>query len=324
MTQRDIWRHIVKKKYFMQPGPPIHGESNVKTSSTSQLEAPALSSAAHVCEKTTGSGRKLHLEDDNGSTWFTASRQATSWFSHLSNRPRANGPRKGIVKQFTFVAGAGISVARAQALRFLSGDEFTPEPEVIEDQKLFMKATKNARQQDFKEVTDELPIYDQFTFEFYIYLAPAQRATEGLRRATADRVRAAAAEIAAIQEREGRRFGPIASHHLAVHVARQPEGAPIAVPDANTTQQAIALDRAAAALSDEHDEIEEDAVEIEVELFGAWVKVRVKRSTLRTALRLPQHDIFSRGIFHGFQPEAMMPQGTVVPNSDHAAPANDE
>ncbi|KAE8979556.1 hypothetical protein PR003_g27641 [Phytophthora rubi] len=263
--------------------------------------------------------------------------------------PRANGPRKGIVKQFTFVAGAGFSVARAQALRFLSGDEFTPDPEVIEDQNLFMKATKNARQQDFKEVTEsnfwellkrrwacitdndiltmassELPIYDQFTFEFYIYLAPAQRATEGLRRATADRVRAAAAEIAAIQEREGRRFGPIASHHLAVHVARQPEGAPISVPNDNTTQQAIALDRAAAALSVEHDEIEEDAVEIEVELFGAWVKVRVKRSTLRTALRLPQHDIVSRGIFHGFQPEAMMPQGTDVPDSDHAAPANDE
>ncbi|KAE9045039.1 hypothetical protein PR003_g3350 [Phytophthora rubi] len=77
--------------------------------------------------------------------------------------------------------------------------------------------------------SSELPIYDQFTLEFYIYLAPAQRAMEGLRRATADRVRAAAAEITAIQEREGRRFGPIASHHLAVHVARQPEGAPIAV-----------------------------------------------------------------------------------------------
>ncbi|KAE9034689.1 hypothetical protein PR003_g17582 [Phytophthora rubi] len=68
--------------------------------------------------------------------------------------PRANGPRKGIVEQFTFVAGSGFLVARAQALRFLSGDEFPPEPEVIEDQKLFMKATKNARQQDFMEVTE--------------------------------------------------------------------------------------------------------------------------------------------------------------------------
>ncbi|KAE9321155.1 hypothetical protein PF008_g17869 [Phytophthora fragariae] len=172
--------------------------------------------------------------------------------------------------------------------------------------------------------SSELPIYDQFTFEVYIYLVPAQRVTVGLRRATADRVRAAAAAIAAIQEREGRRFGPIASHYLAVHVARQPEGAPIAVPDDDTMRQAIALGHAAAALSDEHDEIEEDAVEIEVELFGAWVKVRVKRSTLRTELRLPQHDIFSRGIFHGFQPEAMMPQGTDVPDSGQAAPVNDE
>ncbi|KAE9027458.1 hypothetical protein PF006_g2245 [Phytophthora fragariae] len=70
--------------------------------------------------------------------------------------PRANGPRKGIVKQFTFVAGSGFSVARAQALRFLSGNEFSPEPEVIEDKKLFMKATKNAREQDFKEVAVKL------------------------------------------------------------------------------------------------------------------------------------------------------------------------
>ncbi|KAJ8569268.1 hypothetical protein ON010_g5992 [Phytophthora cinnamomi] len=67
------------------------------------------------------------------------------------------------------------------------------------------------------------------------------------------------------------------------------------------------------------DEHEEDAVEIEVELFGAWVKIQVKRSSLRAALRLPQHDIFSRGIFHGFQPEMMMPQGSDIPDSDHNA-----
>ncbi|KAG6603117.1 uncharacterized protein IUM83_17535 [Phytophthora cinnamomi] len=148
----------------------------------------------------------------------------------------------------------------------------------------------------------------------------ARRVAEGIRRATADRVRAAAAEIVVLQEREGRRLDPIATHHLAVHHARQPEGAPLTVPSDNTMRQVLALDAAAEAVQGGVDEHEEDAVEIEVELFGAWVKIRVKRSSLRAALRLPQHDIFSRGIFHGFQPEMMMPQGSDIPDLDYNAP----
>ncbi|KAG3080956.1 hypothetical protein PI125_g20289 [Phytophthora idaei] len=161
-------------------------------------------------------------------------------------------------------------------LRFLSGEEFSAEPEVIENGKAFMKATKNARQQDFKEVskssfwellkhrwsfianTDVLTMApstlhpsEQFTFDVFVYLAPAPRFTDGLRQAIADRVRAAAAEIA----------------------------------------QAMALNAAAETVAEEQVETEEDVDEVEVKLFGIWVKIRVKRSSLRAALGLPQHGI---------------------------------
>ncbi|KAF4040050.1 hypothetical protein GN244_ATG07705 [Phytophthora infestans] len=99
---------------------------------------------------------------------------------------------------------------------------------------------------------------------------------EGIRRATADRVRAAAREIAALQDRESQTFGPIATHHLAVHHARQPEGTALNVPADKTMRQALALDEATATLASAPSETEDDAAEIKVELFGVWVKIRVK------------------------------------------------
>ncbi|OWY99744.1 hypothetical protein PHMEG_00029206 [Phytophthora megakarya] len=255
---------------------------------------------------------------------------------------RLKGPRKGIAKRFEFVAEEGFAVARAKILQLMTGSEFGAGRTVIEDENVFIKATKNARQQDFKTlsatnfseilnrrwacITDddiavlasnEKPIYAQFVFEFYVYLAPIAKSTDGIRRATADRVRVAAAEIAALEVEGGERFGPIATHHLAVHHARQPEGTPLLVPEDNTMRQAQALDATMEALQGENNELDSDVVDIEVELFGMWVKVRVKRSSLRAALRLPQHDIFTRGIFHGFQPEAMMPRGEDVSDTDH-------
>ncbi|EGZ11942.1 hypothetical protein PHYSODRAFT_336432 [Phytophthora sojae] len=253
---------------------------------------------------------------------------------------RSRSPRKGIRKSLTFVVAAGFDVARAKIFRLLPGAEFGPNPSAIE-------ATKNARQKDFKIlsvsnleellkrrwacITDddivalasnEEPINTQFAFEFFVYLAPVVWPTDGIRRATADRVRAAAAEIVTLQAEGRERFVPIATHHLAIHRARQPEGTPFAIPEDNTMQQARALDAVVAALEDTAAELEEDVVEIEVKLFGTWVKMRVKRSTLREAVGLPQHDIFTRGIFHGFRPEAMMPQGEDVPDEDHQMSEN--
>ncbi|KAG3216093.1 hypothetical protein PC129_g13040 [Phytophthora cactorum] len=61
---------------------------------------------------------------------------------------RGNDPRKGVVKPFKFVAEEGLSVTKAQMLTFLSGEEFDADPEFLENGNVFMKATKNARQQD--------------------------------------------------------------------------------------------------------------------------------------------------------------------------------
>lgn len=62
-----------------------------------------------------------------------------------------------------------------------------------------------------------------------------------------------------------------------------------------------------------------DYGELEVLLFGAWVKIPVRVSS-HAALRHPQHDIFSIGIFHGYTPEVAEPRGDDVPDSDHIEP----
>lgn len=41
-------------------------------------------------------------------------------------------------------------------------------------------------------------------------------------------------------------------------------------------RQALALDEATATLASAPSETEDDAAEIKVELFGVWVKIRVK------------------------------------------------
>ncbi|KAG4045986.1 hypothetical protein PC123_g18622 [Phytophthora cactorum] len=255
---------------------------------------------------------------------------------------RLKGPRKRIAKRFQFKLSEDFAVTRATIFQLMTEAEFGRNPDVIEDENVFFKGTKNARQQDFKALSatnfGELlrrrwacitegditamasnadPIYRQFVFEFFVYLAPVAKPTDGIRRATADRVRAAAAEIAALQAQGNERLGPIATLHLAIHYAGQPEGAALVVPDDNTMEQARDLNAAAEAIREADHEPDHDVVETEVELFGAWVKIRAKRSSLRAALRLPQHDIFTRGIFHGFPPDAMMPQGEDIPDTDH-------
>lgn len=96
------------------------------------------------------------------------------------------------------------------------------------------------------------------------------------------------------------------------------------MPTTNTIQQTLGLDSAAESVPNEQVEVEEDAVTINVERFDAWAKLRAKPSSRRAALRLPQHDIVSHGIFHGFQPEAMMPQSLYIPDTIHNARTNDE
>ncbi|KAG3110060.1 hypothetical protein PI124_g8083 [Phytophthora idaei] len=201
------------------------------------------------------------------------------------------GPRKGIAKRFQFKLSEGFAVTRAKISQLMTEAEFGRNPEVIEDENIFFKGTKNARQQDFKALSttnfgELLRRRWACITEVFVYLAPVAKPTDGIRRATADRVRAAAAEIAALQAQGNERLGPIATHHLAIYYARQPEGAALVVPDDNTMEQARALDAAAEAIREADHEPDHNMVEIEVELFGAW-------------------------------PDAMMPQGEDIPDTDH-------
>ncbi|KAF4032812.1 hypothetical protein GN244_ATG15322 [Phytophthora infestans] len=154
----------------------------------------------------------------------------------LRTRKRANGSWKEAAKRFKFVAGGGLPVAKAQMPMFLSDDEFGAVPEIKENGNVLTKATNNAR--GVKQP------YEQFTLELFLYLALASRFAERLRRVTTDRVRAEAAEIAASQQQENSRFGSIAKHHLAVHIARLLDGTAVPAPNDNTMQQAMALDAA--------------------------------------------------------------------------------
>lgn len=142
----------------------------------------------------------------------------------------------------------------------------------------------------------DIHLCDVFKFEFFIYI-PQDAPPTTIHRATAGRISESAIAIAAVQQ-SNPQFPrvPIATHHLTIHHARQPSGTPVVLPTDNTTRQAIALDQMAAALPS-HEQIEGDDVEVEVKLFGHWIQITIQLSSLRTALNLPQYDIFSAGIF---------------------------
>lgn len=132
-----------------------------------------------------------------------------------------------------------------------------------------------------------------FEFEFFVYIEPQKKNSSTLRRTTTSRIAVVAQEVSIMQQERGISLGPIAAHHIAVHRARQPDGTPIDIPTDNTTRQAQALDAAIRELPPLRGGDASDVAEIEVQLFGAWVSIPVRISTLRRALRLPQHDIFS-------------------------------
>lgn len=41
---------------------------------------------------------------------------------------------------------------------------------------------------------------------------------------------------------------------------------------------------------------------IRMEINGSWTEFRVDVASLREALRLPAHNIYTAGIYHGFEP----------------------
>ncbi|KAG2821823.1 hypothetical protein PC116_g8035 [Phytophthora cactorum] len=114
------------------------------------------------------------------------------------------GPRKGIAKRFQFKLSEGFAVTRAKIFQLMTEAEFGRNPEVIEDENIFFKGTKNARQQDFKALSttnfgELLRRRWACITEVFVYLAPVAKPTDGIRRAAADRVKAPATESEALQ-----------------------------------------------------------------------------------------------------------------------------
>ncbi|KAJ0397712.1 hypothetical protein ATCC90586_008129 [Pythium insidiosum] len=91
------------------------------------------------------------------------------------------------------------------------------------------------------------------------------------------------------------------TNHLVLTHGRQPDSTPIQLSDDNTARQARALDDAIRT-AETASEDDSDVSTIEVEIAGIWLRLPVRVLSPRAALRLPQHDMFTRDSFHGFTP----------------------
>ena len=85
-------------------------------------------------------------------------------------------------------------------------------------------------------------------------------------------------------------------------LARRPEGTEFTISSDNSTRQAQAFDDARQEIIDENKDEGENTIRknIQLEINGTWVDVGVDIASLREALGLPPHDLFSQGIFPGY------------------------
>jgi len=238
-------------------------------------------------------------------------------------------PRGGEILDFKVKISEGLDVAKAKVLSFVR--RTLPAAQLISED-LYFKKSKGAPQSQYVILTDEnfvsmtkkrwdlIPLRDVtdwatkeqktvlegFVFETFMYIhkRPTENIPTGLRRAsTAGRIEASARQIREYEERNNVQFGPITRQHIAIHQARQPEGAEFAMPDDNTTRQAQFLDERRqdmARTREEEGDNDRHHKKIKIRFSGGWVDVEVDVTSLRAALGLPSHDIFQEGIFHDY------------------------
>ncbi|KAE8979880.1 hypothetical protein PF002_g14625 [Phytophthora fragariae] len=203
------------------------------------------------------------------------------------------------------------------------------------DPSIYLRRTKNDTQAKYIELTpenflptlqyrwklltpDDLRHLGNFQFEAFLYVQRAAQ-PEQFHRATARRIEQARVQRMAYEVANTVQFGAITSHHLDVVNARRPESAPFEVPQDNTTTQAMELDRQREALQQQQQDTEREApatAVISVRMNGLWMPLEIDILSLRRALRLPDHDIFSRGIYHEFTPT--QPTNASMDDEDHA------
>ncbi|KUF80632.1 hypothetical protein AM587_10000432 [Phytophthora nicotianae] len=232
-------------------------------------------------------------------------------------------PRGGKIKKFTFTLEDGFEVLRTKLFGYLERAPFTGLQ--LNDERIHFKASKGASQNQFfvvnadnfetllrrrvKRVSNverkswNQDVLGNLSFEFFLYCKARPKPAPTLHRATAARIRTATAAVERYQENNGVVLGPITLNHLVTTHARQPDSTQFTIPSDNTTRQAMAIDEAAARLATaSQNNAQRQTASIRLEINGTWNTFKVDVSSLRKALGLPDHDIFSQGIFHGFVP----------------------
>lgn len=265
-----------------------------------------------------------------------------------------DNPRGGTVTEFKAKISEGLSVTKAKALSFVRREMSSAQ--LISDD-LYFKKSKGAAQSQFIKLTDEnfeektrvrwalissrdvnawaeadKSVLEGFFFEIFLYIQRRRvdNVPRGLRRATQTRIEAASQQIRGFEEANNTELGPITRHHLSIHQARQPEGSQFTtIPNDNTTRQAQFLDEqrqlVAARREEGGGEANDDTrnrKKIRIEVHGTWVDVFVDIRSLRSALGLPDHDIFDRGIFLEYQHHETT--GQDVEDTDHQTNNNNE
>lgn len=251
-----------------------------------------------------------------------------------------DNPRGGKRHSFQFKVTEGYDVLKAKVARLVADATRTAGASEI-----YFKRSKSAVQSQFVQLTiatfQENIAYrwskispgdvqkweresktpaEGMRFEFFLYV-PKERRAPGIRRATANRIQDAAANIRQYEEDNDVQLGNIQRNHLAIHFARQPDGTGITIPQDNTTRQASALDEAMAQLEAENAEGQAaratNLKTVSVEINGTMVDIRVDIASLRTALSLPQHDLFHAGIYNQYEHPAL-DDADNIEDVDHA------
>ncbi|KAF4043112.1 hypothetical protein GN244_ATG04587 [Phytophthora infestans] len=247
----------------------------------------------------------------------------------------AHGSARGGWKQYVmFDIGEGYDVFRAKCIMKFnalaaSGDVLKRKKQLQlrENSDIYLKRSSNENQDKYMRLSTTnfveslgrrwqlLKSSDRspgsgFRFLAFLYVKNATpiAASADFQRATEKRIQRARLQRLAHEATNAVTFGGITGHHLDIVNARRPDSAVFHVPDDNTTAQAMELDRQREALRTQRIQVEEQALAqtgiTKLKWSGVWIPVEVDLVSLRRAIGLPDHDIFTSGIYHELTPTA--------------------
>lgn len=144
-----------------------------------------------------------------------------------------------------------------------------------------------------------------FVCEFVVYVVKASVLGTSARRATTANLQSAGVAVDAfLQANPDPTVGEITRAHWIISQARQPESAPVVLPESATFRQMQYIDSLRAA--DPVPSTGDAYSNVTVRLNGSRDMVlSVNITELRAALGLPNHNLLLEGIFNAFAPPAM-------------------